>query len=108
MGTLRSEREKRGWSQAELARRAGMHPATVSLIERGRMTAYPHQLVKLTRAFGMSKKAAACLIEDMNAGEKEVFRWPPELSGPFKKHDGVQRRRNPGPARTRAPRKKKH
>lgn len=66
MKLLRIERERRGWSQAELARRAGMHPATVSLVERGRLTAYPQQLAKLARALGMSQKAAARLMEDVD------------------------------------------
>jgi len=66
MKLLRVERERRGWSQAELARRARMHPATVSLVERGLLTAYPQQLAKLARAFGMPQKRAASLMEDVD------------------------------------------
>lgn len=38
MHAITQYRQARGWSQRELARRCGMHPATVSLIERGRRT----------------------------------------------------------------------
>jgi transcriptional regulator with XRE-family HTH domain len=35
MKRITAEREARGWSKAELARRAGMNDASVSQIERG-------------------------------------------------------------------------
>ncbi len=50
---LASERKRRRWSQAELARRAHMNPSTVSLIEAGRLVPYPSQLRKLERALGL-------------------------------------------------------
>lgn len=46
-------RESRGWSRAELARRAGMNASTISLIERGRFTPYPSQAKKLAVALGI-------------------------------------------------------
>ena len=47
---IRALRREKGWSQAELARRAGMHPSTVCLIESGKMKAYPVQQAKLLKA----------------------------------------------------------
>lgn len=51
--TLRNLREARDWTRAELARRAGMHPATVGQIEAGRVAPYPVQVAKLARALGV-------------------------------------------------------
>ncbi len=50
MMTLTIERTKNGWSKAELARRAHMHPAQVGQIESGRFIPYPKQLRKLAAA----------------------------------------------------------
>ena len=52
---LIEERNQRGWSRAELARRAGMHPSTVSLIESGRLVPYPSQVEKLADALGIPR-----------------------------------------------------
>jgi transcriptional regulator with XRE-family HTH domain len=52
MTRLQALREERRWSRAELARRAGMHPATVGAIESGRLRPYPGQLAKLAAALG--------------------------------------------------------
>jgi transcriptional regulator with XRE-family HTH domain len=51
---LRAAREKRGWSQAELARRAKMNQQTVSQIENGRLIPFPGQVKKLSKALGLS------------------------------------------------------
>ena len=56
---LTEERRRRGWSLAELARRAGMHPSTVGLIESGRLQAYPGQLAKLADALGVPTSTLA-------------------------------------------------
>jgi transcriptional regulator with XRE-family HTH domain len=50
MTRLEALRTSKCWSRAELARRAGLHPTTVGLIESGRLRAYPGQLEKLARA----------------------------------------------------------
>ena len=47
---IKPRRTAKKWSQAELARRSDMHPATISLIESGRMTPYPSQLEKIEAA----------------------------------------------------------
>jgi ribosome-binding protein aMBF1 (putative translation factor) len=56
MKRLQQEREARGWSRAELARRAHLNPGTVGLIEVGRFVPYPGQVAKLARALGLSKR----------------------------------------------------
>jgi len=43
-------RRKKGWSQSELGRRAGVHPASISQIESGRLNPYPIQLEKIADA----------------------------------------------------------
>lgn len=45
-------RMTKGWSKAELARRAQVHPSQVGLFESGRMVPYESQLAKLTAALG--------------------------------------------------------
>lgn len=50
MTNLRTERTGRGWSRAELARRARLNQVTVGQIEAGRLIPYPSQLRKLARA----------------------------------------------------------
>ena len=46
-------RERKGWSKAELARKANMNASTISQIESGRINPYPGQLVKIARALGI-------------------------------------------------------
>jgi DNA-binding XRE family transcriptional regulator len=58
-------RRQRGWSQAELARRAGMHPSTISFAESGRFHLSTAQITKLAGALGVG---AAALLEDDPAG----------------------------------------
>lgn len=47
---MRQLREARGWSRAELARRASMGAGDVGKIEAGRVRPYPAQLSKLAAA----------------------------------------------------------
>jgi transcriptional regulator with XRE-family HTH domain len=58
-------RRQREWTQAELARRARLHPTTVSMAERGRLLLGQSQLKKLARAFGVP---AVTLLEDQQVG----------------------------------------
>ena len=60
---LTTERKRRGWSQAELARRARMNPNTISLIESGRFQPYDSQLRKITEALGLPEGHAGGLLE---------------------------------------------
>ena len=54
MFEITAEREKRGWTRAELARRARMSASDVGKIEAGRLIPYPAQLTKLARALRVS------------------------------------------------------
>ena len=49
---VRAERERRGWSQAELARQSGLNANTIGMIERGRLVPYPSQVEKIELALG--------------------------------------------------------
>lgn len=51
---VRVQRCQRGWSQAELARRAGLCQPNVSLYERGKVFPDPPTLERLATAFGVS------------------------------------------------------
>ena len=64
MLTLKFERMRRGWSQAELARRANLNPATVGQIEAERWRPYPAQLAKLARALGVPEADASILLHE--------------------------------------------
>ena len=61
MKAMTKEREARGWSRAELARRADMNAATVGQIEAGRFIPYPAQLRKIAVALGFNGEPAALL-----------------------------------------------
>jgi molybdate-binding protein/DNA-binding XRE family transcriptional regulator len=72
---LRAGRWRRGWSQEELARRAGLSRAEVSAIETGR-------LVPSTAAALALAAAMECRVEDLfRLGPREtgqaVWAWPP-------------------------------
>ena len=58
MLAMELRRHELGWSQAELARRAGMHPSSVCAIERGRLTPYPAQARKLAEALAWDGEPA--------------------------------------------------
>lgn len=64
MNTMQAERRARGWSQAELARRAEMHPTTVCQIENRRTVPYPVQLAKLAAALEWTGDPGALMDED--------------------------------------------
>lgn len=51
---LRLERDARGWSQSDLAERAGVAKASVSKIERGEMSPTAALLVRLASAFDLT------------------------------------------------------
>jgi transcriptional regulator with XRE-family HTH domain len=65
MKLLTVERAGRGWSRAELARRAGMSNSTISLIENGRFLPYPGQLQKLAAALGLPPDRANGLLAEV-------------------------------------------
>jgi transcriptional regulator with XRE-family HTH domain len=68
---LSIERSRRGWSRAELARRAGLNASTVGLIESGRLRPYPSQLVKIARALNIPDSGTHLLLEGTQLCDSE-------------------------------------
>jgi len=66
---LRLERETRGWSLADLAKRAEVSKATISKIERAEISPTAATLVRLASAFGLS---LAGLLLRAEGGERLV------------------------------------
>src|SRR5262245_64102406 len=72
---LRDRRTRRGWSQEEVARRAGLSRAGVSAIETGRLVPSAAAALSLAAALG-------CAVEDLFSlrrpeGEAPAWAWPP-------------------------------
>lgn len=63
MKVLTRERESRGWSRAELGRRARLHPARVGQGENGRAVLYDVELARLAAALDWTSDPAALLEE---------------------------------------------
>ena len=68
-------RQERGWSQSELARRAGLNQSTLNQIESRRLLPYPSQIQKLAQALDWKGDPQELLQEaqitprkDMNDG----------------------------------------
>lgn len=51
--TLREARERKGWSLAQLARKAGMHKSTISRLENGVVQPLHATALALERALGL-------------------------------------------------------
>jgi transcriptional regulator with XRE-family HTH domain len=64
---LTREREARGWSRSELARRASVNAATVGQIEIGRLIPYDVQLQKIAAALSWTGEPAK-LMEEVHSG----------------------------------------
>jgi transcriptional regulator with XRE-family HTH domain len=62
---ITQERRRRGWSQAELARRAKLDQSLLSKFESGWQRPYPCQLRRLARALGVPREFAARLSEEV-------------------------------------------
>lgn len=62
---LTQEREQRGWSRAELARRANVHPADLGKFELERTRPYPGQLGRIAKALGIPQRDAEALLEEV-------------------------------------------
>ncbi|MBO0681609.1 MAG: helix-turn-helix transcriptional regulator [Candidatus Dormibacteraeota bacterium] len=79
---LRRERELRGWSQAELARKLGASDgAVVGRWERGEASVSPYFRARLCELFGLDAEELG-LLEDLSGdGERELPRGE-EPSGP--------------------------
>jgi len=61
MKRMQQMRLERGWSRAELARRAQMDASDIGRIEKGQMTPYPGQLSKIAAALGAERDAGRVL-----------------------------------------------
>ena len=68
MKHISEQRKSRGWSKAELGRRARLHPARVGQAESGRAVLYDVELARLAKALGWSGEPAALLEEVHDAG----------------------------------------
>lgn len=64
---VRAERAVAQWTQAELARRAGINRISIIRIERGERVADTTQLARLAHAFGLS------LVEFVQRAEQRVL-----------------------------------
>lgn len=78
---VRVEREARGWSQADLAARAGISKAAVSKIEREEMSPTAVVLVKLASAFDLTLAGLLLRAEGdggrlVRAADQAVWRDP--------------------------------
>ena len=65
---LTHERHRRGWTQAEVARRTGIHPSTLSHLEAGAVKPWPAYREKLAKLFGLSTED---LFENTNVETEE-------------------------------------
>jgi len=70
---IRKTREDRGWSQQELAERAGLSRTGIGAIESGRLVPSTAAALTLAEAFG-------CRVEDLfslSGKESSTWAWPP-------------------------------
>ena len=61
--TVRKLRSEKGWTQEELAQRAGLHPTYIGGIERGERNLGLDNLLKLARALDQHPSALFSEIE---------------------------------------------
>lgn len=64
---LAEERQRRGWSRCELARRAKMHPADVGKLEAGKIFPYPAWRRRLAEALGVPEEVLFEEVADRGA-----------------------------------------
>lgn len=67
-GRIRSLRKDKGWSQEELADRAGLHFTYIGKIERSEHKVTIESLEKVTRALGVSLEEFFHLIQPIKEG----------------------------------------
>ncbi|HWA25693.1 MAG TPA: helix-turn-helix transcriptional regulator [Lacunisphaera sp.] len=60
---LRREREKKKWSQMQLAQEAGLHLNTLGKLESGKRTPNLHTVFAVSRALGISAGKFISMIE---------------------------------------------
>lgn len=72
---IKSLREAKGWSQAELAKRAGISDGAVKMIESGRRWPRPVTMEALGRALGLK------LGDSFAAGHRDLTSAEPDVRG---------------------------
>jgi transcriptional regulator with XRE-family HTH domain len=78
-GRIRDFRKERGWTQAELGRRAGIEADVVSKHERGRMGVGGDSLLAYAKAFGVTAEQLASGAESTKATRPvRLHAVPPE------------------------------
>lgn len=65
MTRLAHERERRGWSRTELARRAEVHPSDIGKFEARRLLPYEGQLQRIAKALRWPMARADSLLEEV-------------------------------------------
>lgn len=68
-GRIRNLRKEKGWSQEELAERAGLHFTYVGKIERSEHRVTIESLEKVTRALGISLEEFFHLVQPVREGK---------------------------------------
>lgn len=74
---LRHEREKQGWSRAELARRSRINESNYGLIDRCRRIPYDPELLRIADALGWEGDPEA-LLDDVTVTARERIALIPE------------------------------
>ncbi|MCS6946857.1 MAG: helix-turn-helix domain-containing protein [Steroidobacteraceae bacterium] len=77
---MAARRSQRGWSQAELARRAGLPRTTVNAIERARLTPSVSTALALARALQCSVESLFESEERRVVDGDTLWAWPPPLN----------------------------
>lgn len=72
---VREQRARRGWSQDDLARRAGLSRAGVSALETGRLVPSTSAALSLAQAFGLRVEDLFSLLR--RTPEGAPWAWPP-------------------------------
>ena len=73
MYRLKVERIKKGLSQAELARMAGVHPSVISRLERGFLPPYAGWRKRIAKALEWPARRAYELFEKVEEEGEEYF-----------------------------------
>jgi transcriptional regulator with XRE-family HTH domain len=86
---IRSERDLRGWSLAELAGRSGVSKAMLSAMERGMTSPTAALLVRIASAFGMTLSTLIARAEMQGGGvsrKDEQPVWQDPATGYVRRH----------------------
>ena len=61
---IRDERNKRGWSQSELARRAGVSPSVVNRLESGKRVGHADTIARVAAALGLNPNTVQSVLSE--------------------------------------------